>query len=820
MDARTLGHPPDATGFDESNANNISLVSIIRISARLSPSSPHSGSSGSSGSPAWTQGDPQAGASGLIEALAAVDDPSADLPERAMAARPILDSVDHLAVLLDANGVLIEGNRLLLDRDRPRFLGLPVWSAPWWQRTPAAANSLRFLVGQALKGDPVDVSLMVQFTEDSPPALLTLSVTPIRRGPGDPEALLFQAWRHDSSVSSASSVSEGVDDPAKLEGQPIDLRESDSEIAAAPPAPSAAAIEDLLSDNADRIQQLEAVNRGQERRFQLLAATSTDLVAIHDVDGEILFANPASQHLLGYEPDTLVGMNLVDLVHPDDQENLTRTLHPSTNGEARLLLTHRMRHSDGSIRWFETTLTTMVDQYGRPTQRISASCDVSPDRVNHERLVARALRDELTGLPAPALFYDRLEQALAVSERTQISVGVLLIDIDRFANVNEQIGHRGGDEALRAISARLRRLVRPGDTLARLGGDQFAMICAETDGTAGATVVARRVLDAMDKPYRSGESESVQLSASIGVTAAVGLRRPDEVIADADAAVHAAKNGGRQQFAVFDPERHDTAGGRLINEATLRAAIENHELRLHYQPEYNLKTGEIVGFEALVRWERSDGEMVPPGEFIPVAERTGLIVPLGNWVLAEACRQSRIWNSVSDGRRKKVPIWVNLSAGQLNEPNLVQTVQQILVDNQISPELICLEITESALMEDTNEAARQLDHLKKLGIRLAIDDFGTGYSSLQYLKQFPVDLLKIDRSFVSGMPDDDNSVAIVAGIIDLAHRLNLVAIAEGVEDEAQLERLCELGCDQAMGYLFSPAVPASACIELLTQPES
>ncbi len=731
-----------------------------------------------------------------------------------MTARPILDTVNHLAVLLDSNGVLIEGNRLLLDRDRPRFLGLPVWSAPWWKRTPAAAASLRFLVGQALKGDPVTVSLVVDFSEDTTPSELTLKVSPIRRGPGDPEALLFEAWRNDDPPES--------EEAGELE---IDLRAGDT-----PPAPTAEAAADLLAANSERIQQLEAVNRGQERRFQLLAATSTDLVAIHDVEGEILFANPAAQHLLGYEPETLVGMNLVDLVHPDDQESLTRTLHPSTNGEAQLLLTHRLRHSDGSIRWFETTLTTMVDRFGRPTQRISASCDVSPDRVNHERLVARALRDELTGLPAPALFYDRLEQALAVSERTQVSVGVLLIDIDRFAYVNEQLGHRGGDEALRSVAARLRRLVRPGDTLARLGGDQFAMICAETDGTSGATVVARRVLEALSQPFRStggtgavdgsDGAETIQLSASIGVTAAVGLRRPDEVIADADAAVHAAKNGGRQQFAVFDPDRHDTAGGRLVNEATLRAAIENHELRLHYQPEYDLTTGKIVGFEALVRWERSDGQLVPPNEFIPVAERTGLIVPLGNWVLNEACRQSRIWNSVSDGRRAKVPIWVNLSAGQLNEPNLVQTVQQILVDNQISPELICLEITESALMEDTNEAAKQLDHLKKLGIKLAIDDFGTGYSSLQYLKQFPVDLLKIDRSFVSGLPDDDNSEAIVAGIIDLAHRLNLVVIAEGVEDEQQLERLCELGCDQAMGYLFSPAVPASSCIELLTQPDA
>lgn len=791
FDDWTLEHSRAALGFDESNANNTSLVSIIGISARLSTSDGLS----------------------LSDQLAASDDPNADLPERAMTARPILDTVGHLAVLLDANGVLIEGNRLLLDRDRPRFLGLPVWSAPWWKRTPAAAASLRFLVGQALKGDPVEVSLVVDFTEDSPPSELTLSVSPIRRGPGDPAALLFEAWRAESTS--------GLDLRETSPHEP-DLRKAHdiAELVDAPPAPNAANTSDLLIANAERIHQLESVNRGQERRFQLLAATSTDLVAIHDVDGEILFANPSSQHLLGYEPETLVGMNLVDLVHPDDQESLTRTLHPSTNGEAQLLFTHRLRHNDGSIRWFETTLTTMVDHYGRPTQRISASCDVSPDRVNHERLVARALRDELTGLPAPALFYDRLEQALAVSERTQVSVGVLLIDIDRFANVNETIGHRGGDEALRAIAARLRRVVRPGDTLARLGGDQFGMICAETDGTAGATVVARRVLDAMSKPFRSGEDELVQLSASIGVTAAVGLRRPDEVIADADAAVHAAKNAGRQQFAVFDPERHDTAGGRLVNEATLRAAIENHELRLHYQPEYDLTTGKIVGFEALVRWERSDGELVPPNDFIPVAERTGLIVPLGNWVLSEACRQSRIWNSVSDGRRAKVPIWVNLSAGQLNEPNLVQTVQQILVDNQISPELICLEITESALMEDTNEAAKQLDHLKKLGIKLAIDDFGTGYSSLQYLKKFPVDLLKIDRSFVSGLPEDTNSEAIVAGIIDLAHRLNLVVIAEGVENEAQLERLCELGCDQAMGYLFSPAVPASGCIELLTQPES
>ncbi len=741
-----------------------------------------------------------------------VDNPDADLPERAMTARPILNLVGHLAALLDANGVLIEGNDLLADRERPNVLGIPIWSAEWWNRTPSAAASLRFLVGQALKGDPVEVACDVVFSPAGDAEPVMLSVQPVGKGPGDPTALLFQAWP--ATAPTKGEMRSSLAAPP-VRPDVIDLTDEDPELVESSlPAPPS----DLAKA---RIDELKAHSRGQEVRFQMLAASSNDLIAIHDINGQVLYANPAASHLLGYQPADLIGANLSDLVHPDDQEDLARTLHPTAipeGSEGGIRLTHRLRHKDGSIRWFETVVTTLVDQYGRPSQRLSTSADVSPDLLNHDRLVARALRDELTGLPAPALFYDRLDQALAASDRTKRPVGVLIMDIDRFSTVNQKIGHRAADDALRSIAARLRRLVRPGDTLARLGGDQFAMICTDTDGNAGAATVARRVLEAMHEPFRA-EDELVRLSASIGVTSALGSRRPDEVIADANAAVHAAKNGGRHQIAVFDPDRHDSASGRLVNETTLRAAIENNELRLHYQPEYDLVTGTIVGFEALVRWERN-GELVPPNEFIPVAERTGLIVPLGNWVLTEACRQSRIWNTVNDGSRPRVPIWVNLSAGQLNEPNLVETIQQIVVDAQISPELICLEITESALMQDTEEAARQLNHLKHLGIKLAIDDFGTGYSSLQYLKQFPVDLLKIDRSFVAELIEDDDSEAIIAGIIDLAHRLDLTVIAEGVENEAQLERLCELGCDQAMGYLFSPAVPASACIELLTPTDS
>lgn len=759
-----------------SNANNISLSSIMRINAQLSPSSSDLAQKASA--------EPEP----LLSQLANVDDPEADKPDRALAARPFLDGVSHLAALLDPSGVLIEGNQLLLDRDRPLVIGLPIWSAPWWQRTPAAAAALRFLVGQALKFEPVEVTLDVELGDGQPPESVTLVVSPIGRtaqgandfnDAGEPTALLFEA-RQEHGATGAGDV--------------IDLTASPS--------------------LQEQIDQLAAAHRGQERRFQLLAATSNELVAIHGIDGEILFTNPAIENLLGYSPEELAETNFLDLVHPEDQLGLTSALHPAASSSSTTVrLTHRLRHSDGSLRWFETVFTTMVDQHGAPTQRLSTSCDVSPDQINHDRLVARALRDELTGLPAPALFYDRLDQALASSGRTQRAVGVLLIDVDRFANVNQTIGHRGGDDALKAVASRLQRLVRPGDTLARLGGDQFGMICADTDGQSGPSIVARRVLEAMNEPFRTGD-ESIRLSASIGATAATGDRRPEEVIADADAAMHAAKNGGRNQFATFDIERHDSAGGRLVTEAMLRTAIDQDELRLHYQPEYDLQTGHIVGFEALVRWERSDGELVPPGEFIPVAERTGLIVPLGTWVLTEACRQAAEWNSVADHPASRIPIWVNLSARQLNEPNLVVMVQQVLADARLSPELICLEITESALMDDTEEAAVKLEHLKRLGIRLAIDDFGTGYSSLQYLKRFPVDILKIDRSFVSGLPDDSDSEAIVAGIIDLAHRLNLIVIAEGVENEQQLGRLCQLGCDQAMGYLFSPAVPALACADL------
>jgi diguanylate cyclase (GGDEF)-like protein len=430
------------------------------------------------------------------------------------------------------------------------------------------------------------------------------------------------------------------------------------------------------------------------------------------------------------------------------------------------------------------------------------------DAKNFDDALHRAFHDALTELPNRPLFLDRLEHALARAPRSGGGVGVLFLDVDRFKSVNDRFGHVAGDDLLIAVARRLEECVRPGDTVARFGGDEFAVL-VEDVGEDQAASVATRILAALEAPF-SIQEKNVFVSASIGI--ATGIRGADELMRNADLAMYKAKSSGKGRYERFEPNLHEAVVERLELEVELRAAVENEEFIVHYQPIVALDSGAIVGMEALLRWIHPQRGMVSPGDFVPLAEETRLIVPIGRWVLSEACRQGQVWNKAHGGG---LALCVNISAQQLDQPGLVDDVAHALAKSGLPAELLVLEITETLLMEDTEATISKLSRLKALGIQLAVDDFGTGYSSLQYLNRFPIDILKIAKSFVDGLAGDQEESALVRAITDLADNFSLRVVAEGVESPEQIPRLLALGCELAQGFHYSKPVSQEAVIEIL-----
>jgi diguanylate cyclase (GGDEF)-like protein len=440
---------------------------------------------------------------------------------------------------------------------------------------------------------------------------------------------------------------------------------------------------------------------------------------------------------------------------------------------------------------------------------------VERKRVETE-LAHQALHDPLTGLPNRALFLDRLGLALLRSERRPLSVAVLFLDLDRFKVINDGLGHEAGDQLLRAAADRITGVLRPEDTVARFGGDEFTILCEDLGGERDITLIAERIGAALAPAFELTHGE-IFVTASIGIALATESHQsPDELVRDADAAMYRAKERGKARYELFDEAMHTRAVRRLDTENALHRAVERGEFRLHYQPEVDVESGQIVGVEALIRWEHPERGLVNPLEFIAVAEDTGLIVPIGNWVLEESCRQARAWRSAHPDLPPLLAC-VNLSARQLGRPDLVDSIARILEETGTNPGDLCLEITESVLMEDVESTLGALSALKTLGVKLSVDDFGTGYSSLSYLKRFPVSLLKVDKSFIDGLGRDTEDTAIVEAVIGLAHALGLTAVAEGVETKEQLAHLNILGCDLYQGYYFSRPRPAEELASLLAR---
>ncbi len=553
----------------------------------------------------------------------------------------------------------------------------------------------------------------------------------------------------------------------------------------------------------------ETAARQNEARFRSLVQHSSDVILVTRADGTIRFVSPSAMRVFGYDPAAIQRHTVPSLLHPDDQERAATffrdaALAPGVTGPVEW----RFRQADGSWLNAEILATNLLHD-GTVRGIVLNTRDVSERRRLEQQLIHQAFHDPLTGLANRALFRDRVSHALALAQRRGHAITVLFLDLDDFKTVNDSLGHAEGDRLLIAAAERFLACARSADTVARLGGDEFAILIESGDGQEG---LPDRLAAAMTHPF-SLSGNQVRVTASIGVASSAADDTADDLLRNADVAMYAAKRRGKGRAATFESRMYADIRERLDLEAALGQAIERNELVLHYQPIVQLKNGAIYGVEALLRWEHPQYGRLMPQHFIPLAEETGLIVQLGAWVLAEACRQLHAWRQAYP----EVPLAmsVNISGRQLQGAGLADALRQALTASGVEPSALVLEITESVLMQQTDSVLERLQQMKALGIRLAIDDFGTGYSSLSYLQRFPIDILKIAKPFVEEVSQGADRSALARAIIGLGDTLRLDTIAEGIEMAEQRAALLELGCTLGQGHHFWAALPAGAIEEIL-----
>ncbi len=563
-----------------------------------------------------------------------------------------------------------------------------------------------------------------------------------------------------------------------------------------------------LRDISERMRAQDEL-REAEARFRGAFEDAPIGMGLTDHDGRLFRVNRALADMLGYEPQQLRGMTVEEITHPDDREASRRQMLRVAAGEIPgYQIDKRYLHADGHVLWVSLSVSMVRSADGQPRYMIGQLEDITERKANAERLAHAAIHDPLTGLPNRVLFVDRLARALARARRRDTKVGVIFLDLDRFKVVNDSLGHATGDELLKAISERLLETLRPEDTVARFGGDEFVVLCEDVTDEAIVGQLAERIEATISRPSVIARRE-IFVTASIGVVVSEpGAASPETLLRDADAAMYGAKGQGRARIECFDRNTHQRSVEELELEADLHHVVERDELRVYYQPIVDLVTGRVSGFEALIRWMHPIRGLVDPHGFITLAEDTGLIVPIGAWILQEACRQTACWQAQRRTDGPPLTVSVNVAPRQLNEASLADQVDRILASTGIDPQTVWLELTEGALSH-AETSINALQSLRDLGVHLAVDDFGTGYSSLGHLKAFPVEALKIDQGFVDGLGTDPNDTTIVGAVVGLAHSLGLAAIAEGLESPSQLAELRTLGCDYAQGYLFGAPQPAN-----------
>jgi diguanylate cyclase (GGDEF)-like protein/PAS domain S-box-containing protein len=534
-------------------------------------------------------------------------------------------------------------------------------------------------------------------------------------------------------------------------------------------------------------------------------------VAVAAPDGRWLQVNPALCALVDRERDALLATDLQSLTHPDDLPRDLELLGRLVRGEAATCQLET-RYVRGDGRWVHVlvSISLVPDPSGQPRHFVVQVQDVTERRLAAERLQHLALHDVLTGLPNRALLVEQLRGSLARLERSGRRAAVLFLDLDRFKNVNDSLGHPVGDQLLGQVAGRLRTAVRPGDSVGRLGGDEFVVLCDDVDEPSVAAQVADRIAAALRKPFTLGGHE-VAVTASIGIALARAGDDAADVLRDADAAMYRAKSRGRDRHELFHDALRTGAVERLELEIGLRRALDDGELVLHYQPQVRVADGAVVGVEALVRWQHPERGLVPPGAFLPVAEESRLIVPVGRWVLDEACRQAAVWAELAPELR----IAVNVSAHQLTGSEFVDSVAATMERYALPPRRLCVEITEGAFVGAMEFASRTLATLGDLGVELAVDDFGTGYATFDFVRRVHVDTIKIAGEFMRGMERDRRDAGIVASVLTLARALELTAVAEGVETPAQHEYLRRAGCQLAQGFVYARPQPPEAIEPLL-----
>jgi diguanylate cyclase (GGDEF)-like protein/PAS domain S-box-containing protein len=540
--------------------------------------------------------------------------------------------------------------------------------------------------------------------------------------------------------------------------------------------------------------------RSAESKFATLLRNSADVIAIVDADWRLRFLTPSAQRVFGHPVETLIGRTLASLVVPDDSARVQELPAALAVQGSTQTLELRVRRKEDRVCVIEMVVTNLVDDATVGGWVLNIR-DITDRKALEEQLKRLAFHDPLTLLANRALFRNRVEHALDAAKRHRRPIAVIFVDLDNFKKINDSLGHGVGDRVLRTSAQRLVKCTRSCDTVARLGGDEFAVLLEDAVAEPLVLEIAARIVEALQQPFTFGGSD-LRVAASVGVTFAVEGEGVEELLRNADVAMYHAKGQGKGRYAVFQPQMHKAVRERLRIEADLSRAIARDEFQLHYQPVVDLKSGYLIGVEALVRWKHPERGLVNPQDFIGVAEDTGQVLGLGRWVLRQACMEVRAWQRCV-ARGDELRVAVNVSARQLQSADLVAEVTRALQESGLNPGSLVIEMTESVVMQNTEVTLRKLQRLKALGVRIAIDDFGTGYSSLSYLHRFPIDILKIDRSFVQRLGQQRDGAELARAIITLGDALDLEVVAEGIETEEQQRELLALGCVAGQGFYYS-----------------